>query len=67
MAIDNDIDVRRYRSIFISDVHLGTRGCQAELLLDFIRHVECDKLFLVGDIIDGWKLRSGWYLSLIHI
>ena len=66
MAIDNDIDVRRYRSIFISDVHLGTRGCQAELLLDFIRHVECDKLFLVGDIIDGWKLRSGWYWPQSH-
>ena len=66
MVTDNDIAIRRYRSIFISDVHLGTRGCQAELLLDFIRHVECDKLYLVGDIIDGWKLRSGWYWPQSH-
>ncbi|WP_419252944.1 UDP-2,3-diacylglucosamine diphosphatase [Caulobacter sp. ErkDOM-YI] len=58
--------VRHYRSIFISDLHLGTRGCQAELLLDFIRHVECDTLYLVGDIIDGWKLRSGWYWPQAH-
>jgi UDP-2,3-diacylglucosamine pyrophosphatase LpxH len=49
------------RTAFISDVHLGTRGCQAELLLDFIRHLECDTLYLVGDIIDGWKLKGGWY------
>jgi UDP-2,3-diacylglucosamine pyrophosphatase LpxH len=58
--------VRRYRSVFISDVHLGTRGCQAELLLDFIRHMECDTLYLVGDIVDGWKLRSGWYWPQSH-
>ena len=61
-----EIEVRRYRSVFISDVHLGTRGCQAELLLDFIRHVECDNLYLVGDIIDGWKLKSGWYWPQAH-
>ena len=61
-----ELGIRRYRTIFISDVHLGTRGCQAELLLDFIRHTECDTLFLVGDIIDGWKLRSGWYWPQAH-
>jgi len=61
-----DVAVRRYRSVFISDLHLGTRGCQAELLLDFIRHIECDKLYLVGDIIDGWKLRSGWFWPQAH-
>jgi UDP-2,3-diacylglucosamine pyrophosphatase LpxH len=61
-----ELGIRRYRTIFISDVHLGTRGCQAELLLDFIRHVECDTLYLVGDIIDGWKLRSGWYWPQSH-
>jgi UDP-2,3-diacylglucosamine pyrophosphatase LpxH len=59
-------DVRRVRTVFISDIHLGTRGCQAELLLDFIRHVECDSLYLVGDIIDGWKLKSGWYWPQSH-
>ena len=61
-----DIAVRRYRAVFISDLHLGTRGCQAELLLDFIRHVECEQLYLVGDIIDGWKLRGGWHWPQSH-
>ena len=56
----------RYRSVFISDVHLGTRGCQAELLLDFIRNLECDSLYLVGDIVDGWKMRTGWYWPQAH-
>jgi UDP-2,3-diacylglucosamine pyrophosphatase LpxH len=56
----------RYRTVFISDIHLGTRGCQAELLLDFIRHMECDRLFLVGDIVDGWKMKSGWYWPQSH-
>ena len=58
--------VRRYRTIFISDVHLGTRGCQAELLLDFIRHMECETLYLVGDIVDGWKLKGGWFWPQAH-
>ena len=57
---------QRYRTVFISDIHLGTRGCQAELLLDFIRNVECETLYLVGDIIDGWKLRSGWFWPQAH-
>jgi UDP-2,3-diacylglucosamine pyrophosphatase LpxH len=56
----------RYRTVFISDVHLGTRGCQAELLLDFIRSVDCDTLFLIGDIIDGWKLKGGWFWPQTH-
>ena len=57
---------QRYRAVFISDVHLGTNGCQAELLLDFIRTLECESLFLVGDIIDGWKLKSGWRWPQAH-
>ena len=52
---------RRYRSIFISDVHLGTRGCRADFLLDFLKRSDCDHLYLVGDIIDGWRLRKSWY------
>lgn len=56
----------RFRTVFISDVHLGTRGCQAELLLDFIRHIECETLYLVGDIVDGWRLKSGWYWPQAH-
>jgi UDP-2,3-diacylglucosamine pyrophosphatase LpxH len=61
-----DFAIRRYRTVFISDVHLGARGCQAELLLDFIRHIECETLYLVGDIVDGWKLRSGWHWPQPH-
>ena len=48
------------RAVFISDLHLGARGCQAELLLDFLRNVECRTLYLVGDVVDGWRLKSGW-------
>ena len=54
------------RTVFISDIHLGTRGCQAELLLAFIKELECEQLYLVGDIVDGWKLRSGWKWPQAH-
>ena len=57
---------RRYRSVWISDVHLGTRGCKAEMLVDFLRAIECDHLYLVGDIIDGWSLRKGWFWPDAH-
>jgi len=50
-----------YRSIFISDVHLGTRDAKAESLLAFLQHSDCDYLYLVGDIFDLWKLKKGWY------
>ncbi len=55
-----------YRSIFISDIHLGTRGCQAESLLDFLRQHSCEQLFLVGDIIDLWRLKIRWYWPKNH-
>jgi UDP-2,3-diacylglucosamine pyrophosphatase LpxH len=51
----------RHRTIFISDVHLGTRGCKAELLADFLARNSCETLYLVGDIIDGWQLQRRWY------
>jgi UDP-2,3-diacylglucosamine pyrophosphatase LpxH len=57
---------RKYRTVWISDIHLGTRGCNAELLLDFLRSIECDTLYLVGDILDGWRLRKGWYWPHAH-
>ena len=57
---------RRYRTIWISDIHLGTRGCNAVMLLDFLRSIECDVLYLVGDILDGWRLRKGWYWPDAH-
>ena len=58
--------MHRYRSVWISDLHLGTPGCQAVALLDFLKHVECETLFLVGDIIDGWQLRRSWYWPQTH-
>ncbi len=57
---------RRFRSIWISDVHLGTRGCKAALLLDFLRRTESEYLYLVGDIVDGWRLRRSWYWHQSH-
>lgn len=57
---------RKLRTIWISDIHLGTRGCNAELLLDFLRAHECETLYLVGDIVDGWRLRKGWYWPEAH-
>jgi UDP-2,3-diacylglucosamine pyrophosphatase LpxH len=57
---------QRLRAIFISDIHLGTRGCKAEYLLDFLRHNESDLLYLVGDVIDGWALRNGFYWPQTH-
>ncbi len=55
-----------YRAIWISDVHLGTAGCKAEFLLDFLRHNESWDLYLVGDIIDGWQLKKSWYWKQSH-
>ena len=57
---------RRFRAIFISDVHLGTRGCQAHKLLEFLRLYDADTIYLVGDIVDGWQLKSAWYWPQSH-
>ncbi len=57
---------RRYRTIWISDVHLGTRGCNDGLLIDFLDHVDSDTLYLVGDIIDGWRLKKRFYWPERH-
>ena len=56
----------RVRTIWISDLHLGTPGCQAGALLEFLRRYECRTLYLVGDIIDGWQLRRSWYWPQAH-
>ena len=60
IAIDT-ASYSRHRTIFISDTHLGTRGCKAEALADFLAHNDCATLFLVGDIVDGWQLKRRWY------
>ncbi|HBQ92090.1 MAG TPA: UDP-2,3-diacylglucosamine hydrolase, partial [Erythrobacter sp.] len=52
---------RTYRTIWISDVHLGTKGCNHELLIDFLDHTDSDTMYLVGDIIDGWRLKKKVY------
>ncbi len=58
--------VRRHRAIWISDIHLGTRGCKADALLSFLKYNDSDYLYLVGDIIDGWSLRRSWYWKQSH-
>ena len=55
-----------FRTIFISDLHLGTPGCQAEALLEFLKIYTCDNLYLVGDIVDGWQLKRKWYWPQNH-
>ncbi|MEJ1159740.1 UDP-2,3-diacylglucosamine diphosphatase [Prosthecomicrobium sp. N25] len=57
---------RRVRALFLSDVHLGARACQADLLLDFLRYHDAERIYLVGDIVDGWKLRRTWYWPQSH-
>ena len=55
-----------FRTIWISDIHLGTSGCQAKRLLEFLKATESDKLYLVGDIVDGWQLKRRWYWHQTH-
>jgi UDP-2,3-diacylglucosamine pyrophosphatase LpxH len=55
-----------FRTIWLSDIHLGSPGCQALYLLDFLRVHRADTLYLVGDILDGWQLRKGWYWPQAH-
>jgi UDP-2,3-diacylglucosamine pyrophosphatase LpxH len=50
-----------YRTIWLSDVHLATRGCKADRLLDFLRHSRATRLYLVGDIFDGWRMRRSFF------
>jgi len=54
---------QKYRTIWISDTHLGTRGCKADYLLHFLKSTQSERLYMVGDIIDGWQLRKGFYWS----
>ncbi|MGA1498505.1 MAG: UDP-2,3-diacylglucosamine diphosphatase [Steroidobacteraceae bacterium] len=56
----------RLRTVFISDIHLGFKGCRAEFLLDFLRRVECQQIYLVGDIIDLWSLSKTFYWPQAH-
>lgn len=60
------VERTRYRTIWISDLHLGTRGCNAEMLIDFLDHVDSETMYLVGDIVDGWRLRKRIYWPAAH-
>jgi UDP-2,3-diacylglucosamine pyrophosphatase LpxH len=59
-------EMPRYRAIFISDLHIGTPGFQANALLDFLKHHPCETMYLVGDIVDGWQLRRRWFWPQSH-
>src|SRR5258706_76377 len=65
-AMSEECPERRFRTLFISDVHLGARGSQADRLLDFLRSHDADTIYLVGDIVDGWALKSNWYWPQSH-
>src|SRR5262245_57238780 len=60
------LEPRRFRTIWLSDVHLGIRDCKADALLDFLKHHESDTLYLVGDVVDGWVLRRSWHWPQGH-
>jgi UDP-2,3-diacylglucosamine pyrophosphatase LpxH len=64
--VDATEATRHVRALFISDVHLGSRACKAKQLLDFLRHYDADTIYLVGDIVDGWQLRSAWHWPQTH-
>jgi len=55
-----------FRTIWISDIHLGTKGCNADMLIDFLDSVDSDILYLVGDIVDGWQLKKRVYWPTTH-
>ncbi len=59
-------DKYTYRAVFISDTHLGTRAARVDLLLDFLKTVRCEQLYLIGDIIDGWQLKRNWFWDTTH-
>ena len=54
-------DIKNVRTLFISDIHLGSKASKADFLLDFLRVHDADTIFLVGDIVDGWRLKRSWY------
>ncbi len=58
--------ITRHRTLWVSDVHLGSAGCKAKLLTEFLKRNECERLYLVGDIFDGWKMKSNFYWTPDH-
>ncbi len=60
------VQPRRHRSIFLSDLHLGSKDAKADFVIDFLRHNEAEYIYLVGDIIDGWRLKRSWHWPQSH-
>ncbi len=60
-AATNPSSTRHYKTLFISDVHLGSKAAKTDYLLDFLRLHDADTIILVGDIVDGWRLKRSWY------
>src|SRR5262245_10166707 len=60
------LDHVKNRAIFLSDIHLGTKGCRADLLLNFLDAHDAQSFYLVGDVFDGWSLRRGWHWPQAH-
>ena len=59
--------MKKYKTIFISDTHLGSKGAQADLLSNFLKNHDCEELYLIGDIIDGWKIQQNdWRWKQSH-
>ena len=56
----------RLKTLFVSDLHLGTRGCQAEAFLEFLKHYDAEALYLIGDIVDAWRLKASWHWPQAH-
>ena len=65
-AVLSTTNTHQYRAVFISDTHLGTRGCRSDFLADFLGRMSCQHLFLVGDIVEGGRLRKSWFWDANH-
>jgi UDP-2,3-diacylglucosamine pyrophosphatase LpxH len=65
-AVMSETAPRRYKTLFISDLHLGSKAAKAEFLIDFLRYHEAETIYLVGDIVDGWRLRRSWHWPQAH-
>jgi UDP-2,3-diacylglucosamine pyrophosphatase LpxH len=64
--LNSSDDLKHYRSIWVSDLHLGSKSSRPDCLLDFFRHHSSDHLYLVGDMIDGWRLKKTWFWDQLH-
>lgn len=66
IVAENDHELRSFKTIFISDIHLGSKGAKSEFLAEFLKYNRCEKLYMVGDIIDGWRLKKRFYWPQSH-